>query len=376
MRFTSIALRIAIAALATTTSSLAQSMDVAQFTKALERDWALAQVFVVPENIHVQYHDLLYPSMTDEGLRAAQSAIEGKPDHPLRYQVEPELRRRSKGPDRVDFEIWFQRSGTWRYNLTDHAQNLYVDQAATPSEAWSLMPMTLAVVEIGPNAPPNRNYAGSESSLSQAISEFVWAKLGMGKAIGAVPQGATVTQSGWTATAVAPTGYSWRGTGRLSDDAGRLLLEKGEILQAPNFPDEVGKTVSFLEWKLVESIGHWMCHRIEDRTADGRLVKVRILDSAKALDTSRIAELTRVPPVDGADIIRGKTTFASLLDYRRDAEKMTTFTPQGAVETPIPPSELGHANSEQLRTTGWVVMGTILLALIGFRISRARASRT
>lgn len=364
---------VAVVALAQS-RSLSQTSDAA--LSSLKRDWTAAQAFSVPPHLHIRYHEILYPALDDNEFVKLQALVADKPDHPERRALDAETRRRKNGSERVAYEAWYSGPGEWRFNLTDHGQNIFVDQIVTPTIIWSLIPQTLTVIPPGPNAPPHKNYAVAETTIARTLKEFAWGKLGMGRSGLFTPQDASIVQDQWTGTASSADGTTWRGTGRVTLGDGRFIVEKDELLRVPKDPKEEGKTAAFLGWAISDVFGGWLCNRIEEYSADGRLVKVRSLDLMEALDLDSFQQLTQVPTPNGEDIVRGKMQFTSMLDYRSNAEKMVTFLPDGTVETPLPAAALGHAPSGIMRTVGWIVMGVVVITLFAIRLQHVRSSRT
>jgi hypothetical protein len=337
--------------------------------------WQDAADVKVPARAVLRYHELLYPTLSDGELRQLEERVAGKPDHPDRRTLDAEKRRRAKGPDRIDYQVWFQQSGAWRYNMTDHAEGFYVDQAVTPQIVWSLVPKTLTVIDPGTSPPPNKDYAVSEDDFTTMFRRLAWARMPGPPSVNMQLQDATIRNGRWTGVASAAGWSTRRWTGYYDDEAGRLILEETVLVESPKFPEARGKSERYSGWSFIELLGQWTARRIEERSADGRVQRVIEFDGAEPLDDDTFAELTAIPPSAGTDPIRGATTFTSIIDYRPRAEKITTFTPNGTVETPLPASSLGRSRSHSLRVAGWVLAGAILVALVAIRLWRVRSSR-
>jgi len=137
----------------------------------------------------------------------------------------------------------------------------------------------------------------------------------------------------------------------------------------PPSPEEQGKVWEFDGWHQRDPIGVWVAESYTEKQRDGRIVQRIALGSIQRISDERLAELTAPPPFDGADPVRGRVTFRSMMDYSGGVSPLVHLvTPSGLQQVALPSQASTKQPSEWLRPMGWVAAVSIAVALVWLRI--------
>jgi len=92
------------------------------------------------------------------------------------------------------------------------------------------------------------------------------------------------------------------------------------------------------------------------------------------IGTEEFEAVTRTPDFDGSDAVRGRVTFTQVTDFREGTPSYEIKTAEGAVQAlNVEDTPVGHGRSV-LRTTGWVVAGSLVVLLVLLRLRRGSSS--
>ena len=120
-------------------------------------------------------------------------------------------------------------------------------------------------------------------------------------------------------------------------------------------------------------LGRWTPGRLERWDASGKLARVvRLLDVTPP--TLSLNELTALPPFDGADPVRGRTTFVELLDHRNSS----IVDSAGAVERlPVPRLAKDTASATAwFKALGWFTLALLVIGLIWLKMRTNGTARS
>ena len=339
--------------------------------EAFESSWAHADSLEIPAGVVIRYRVLRHPTMSAEELAALEARVEGAPDHPDRAQVEEARRRLEQGPDETAYEVWYSRSGRWRYNTTWLYDGTYFDAALTERASWGMTQAQLSVMDPGRAPPPGRDYSSLEGEFGRHYRLLVCGGMQAGRPIGMRPARAGVRDGVWSGVASAGDRLEIELRGRYSAEAGRVLPDQYRYSASARSPEVVGKSWTMTGWRHDGVLDEWIASRVDVRDPSGVLIESVVYDGSEPLDEAEFGAVTATPTTDGVDPARGAAAFGSVLDFRPGRETRVRFTDEGPQARPLTASEIGLP-ARRLRVGGWVVAGVIGVGL-GVLVVRRRS---
>ncbi len=338
---------------------------------AFQETWTRAHTFAFPRAVVVRFEVTEHPRLSDAEIANIRRRIEGRPDHPDRKRLEVELRRRN-APDVSRWTLWYLDDHHWRCNLDEPYQALYVDTAENNDHRWTLSSTFAEVYDADLPPPPNRDVSLMKTDAIGEIRRFIYAGWGAYP----VNEAAILSASNDIIRLRLPNDTQWRHDVEHAPDQSRLLCSRSVLEEATAFP--TGSETTFLDWTFDEVLGHWRCARIEERNADGRLLRTRELVSVeRIIDPDSMRSLLRTPVVSGrpaeSDPIRGPLdSVTTLIDFRSGQEHIVNLTEAGTTQTPLPRGMLPPGRRFPWTIIGWSVAALLGAALVAIRVFTAR----
>lgn len=358
-----------VLALATLAATCVGQDDAAAF-RVFEATWNEAQGFELPPGYVYEWHLLQYPRLDDGALASLNAQAAGKPDHPAHRVILEEERRRTSGADRARRRLYFLDKRNWRYNETNDAESIYVDQVVTNDLIWVLTPGVLTVLSPSSPAPPSRDYAKSIASCASEIGRFRWQDLHRGRGVALRPLRASESR-GAVMGVTGATGFEFEYRGRF--DTGTFVPDSRRVIASAAVPSAVGETTLYSEFSPEPSFDAPVAHRVVDVDPAGRAKMAYVLREVRTLSSDEFRELSRMPGPSDSDPVRGPSQYTSVVDFRPGAENVTLSSEGSSAVFPLPASELGRPPSSSLRRIGWTGVAIIIAALTGIRVWRSRA---
>jgi hypothetical protein len=299
--------------------------------------------------------------MDDRAFESLARQVAGRPEHPGRRNFESERRRRQSGPDRVVHEAWLTRQGVVRANSSNTHDELFTDYAIDGKILWMLSPAQLTISGESVSAPDAPDIKAQIREAETTIAYF----LSDGKSIReALPVGS------WTET----------GRGMIAEGQGIALAWQRDasgqsvvsVTKAEMAPEEVGRFWTLSGHAHAEVIGMDVPRIFEEKLPSGRLERRVLIDEIRASSRDEIGRVTKRPPLDGRDEVRGQTTFVAIFDYRGGAADVTVQVEGGTQTTSL--SQLGGDRlARATRTFGWIAVIMLVVALVFVRIRQSRS---
>lgn len=335
-------------------------------TPISQADWDAARELEFPKGVLISYRQTLYATMTPAEIDELARAVEGHPDHPDRLRLSIE-QRRAKAPDVIDFQVWLDGRGRWRYNRTDHGQSFWVDITIDRNLGWSLTQDSLMVVDNS-RPPENRDLASTGGELATLLRTLMQGDMGAAEATLTVqsPPQSSATRA--------------RFDTRFSNDLVRRYdLERSspgnpwlpigwEVLECPSAPSSVGTSKVFTGWHLEPEINGWIAQRVDKRDPSHRTVEtIELLSVARPSESDFAAALALPTPVS-TDVARGPSTIRSVFDYRPDHGVILSIGQDGTTRRPVPGLAEAGRISSTWRLVGWILAAILAATLMTLRL--------
>lgn len=266
---------------------------------------------------------------------------------------------------RVD--VWYTDLENLRFSRTELWHDGYVDVCRTDAADWSLVPSQLTIAD-SQHPAPHRDFSSFSGEFKRMLRKLAWG--GFGSALSPVSASANADALVVRAENPAYSTMEWE-----CDTAGdRLLPTRSEVLEAPQFPDVVGNTTLYEDWRLDPVLEGWIAGKVVELAANGGKIREVTLRELRELEAGEFASVVAVPDVSGEDVLRGVPTFRTVLDLRPGIEKRTMIHGDGQIaEFAIPSDQLGRAPTRWMRRAGWGAAGLIIALLVGIRVYQRRS---
>lgn len=342
-----------------------------------DKEWAEAQKMPALEGFGIRWRQEDHAMLPPQELEALRQAVKGHPEHPRKNELIGYEQKLKSGPIAIPQELYVLGDGKWRYNST-FEDGSFFDAVVTPERSWTLFPQSLAIYDVKAEmvAGTKQSLRDQEQIFRGPVGEMLFGGFYQFAHTAAVPGLVVVEGDRWKVDAVQPprpdgrTWFALEYRGRWDAAAGRGFVERATITAHGYMPGAVGSYREFKEWFFDENIGRWIARRVEERTASGELALANVFEKSVAWPAGGFEALTAIPPARGSDPIRGESRFTSMTDFRERAIVADPGTP-GEIRTSLPAGEFG-AESDVLRTAGWLVLG-VLVVVFGFVYFRRRS---
>lgn len=307
-------------------------------------------------------------------IAALRKEIGSAAEHPMKAELKRLEDRQRKGPTRIEFGVFLDGTGGWRYNRT-FDDGVYLDAVLTKKTSWNLWPTSLKVFEPALSSPEHggqteQNQSSTERDVRGAIGTLVHGGLDFDGDTGFVIGSPTIRGQQWKAKATrAESGtpkIEYELSGRWDSSVNRGFIETKTLVLNQTKPAVSGFREEFSDWARDKATGVWTAGRVEERMPDGSWFIRRGFVGTRPWPAT-FATLTTPPTAGGEDHVRGKSTFSTLYDYRTNRAHI--FGADGSVSEATMNVPIGKPTREWLRIFGWTAFGT-LCVLLGLVVRR------
>lgn len=358
-----------VGALAALMLGLAQpSPSSTQLVQAwLDQVWELASASTDDRGLRVRWRERAVYVPSSERLAEIKARIIGHPQHPERAKLAEYESILAGRPPTAELTLWIV-GDEWRCNLDPiEPPRPYWDRTVRRQHSWSLSEDTLVRIDPRRDVPAGYEYSSETSGLR-------------GKALAFATGGLSALPiRGVSAPRIVPSGDVWHA--EAETEGGRVNVQghRGTAASPPGitqvrFTNQHGQVTVYTSdgWRESPVLQSGVAERVrvhndwEPGTTDLLLLE---------LDRCEVAELhrvTRMPPVEGDDAVRGRTTFRSVQDFSGSVPMQSRVSEeQGAGRSEEAQSvQQGYESYARLRVLGWVVAVSLLVLLIALRVQR------
>ncbi len=326
-----------------------------------------------------RYEAHWYPRGFDR-QRVAEE-IQGKPDHPERWNFRVYSHRQAGVPTVFRRRVWLLSPTEWRLSedliAEEYPEGTFMDAAAARRRAFFLDRSTLSLLNPAEPAPPGKDLEGVRGRARRVAAMHLFGGMSIATAHGAELVDVRVEGSTWRARTRLPgvgagEVRQWAMSGRWDAGGGRGFLERMDLSGVRDA--ELMRIIEPTDWRFDPALGRWVAMRVDERESDGRLFGRWVLIGAEPQTPQQVAAVLRVP-ADGTDAVRGSLRLSLVHDHTRGVSTMNTS--QGPMKVELPPeSQAPEARvTRPLRMLCWITAGCITIGLIALRVRRARVGR-
>lgn len=315
----------------------------------------------LPAPVHVRYTVEFHPVLSDAEFERMGARVAGRPEHPERRTYETQARRRNDGPGLVRHELWADRNGVVRFNTSNVADPMFADVAREGDVVWGLSQHQLTLLPVGGSPAADAPDIASRLREQESVLNFF---LSWGRALR-------------TATPLAVGAWTETGQGLAAEAEGlRMVLTEAPdgsvtvtLAECEPAPEMVGLRWVFEGRLPAEGAGFETPRVFSEYAPNGRLERRTVLESITIVSPQVLESVTKRPPLEGNDAVRGEVTFVAIYDYRKRDPEITTQSETGTVT--IPQSRTPDAMAyKDIRLIGWIAAGVIVAVLVFLRIRR------
>ncbi|RLE17087.1 MAG: hypothetical protein DRJ50_14490, partial [Actinobacteria bacterium] len=304
-----------------------------------------------------------------ESLEQMRAAVVGRPDHPLRRDIETFDRRLRNGPDVTECSVWLD-SDLWRWNRTFGFGNgpEFIDIAAGDGVTWSLSPDQLNIADRGA-APPGYAYDESITTIRRDLGQLLNGSIGIGVDSEAEITDFSVSKDRWRCRIERGPEWAVVLEGHWSAQSGRGFVD---ILryQQNRSSDYVGATIEFLSWRFESKENRWIAGEVVERDRTGRSTRVLVFRNVAGQDTIDVSTLVKPPVLGEPDPVRGFVRVSRVEDHRKKIGQEISIGSDGNI-TDRRPTVYGKS-SRVVRLVGWTVLVALICGFVGLRLYRGK----
>lgn len=341
--------------------------------------WLSKQVEEASGNFGGRAFKIQYRVESQEKLDAGELArlrekLKNLPEHPERARLRHLEELEKYGPEIRKQTVWF-RDGEMRVNREAGADpaSKYFDFVSLKDSGWKMTPDQMFLLGEAEKRPPGHTLVSAASSITFEICDFVclWAR---SLKVDDKMTVAMESDGRWVAsfereTPAGPRLFVLHGS--WSDESRTGQVTRGEVID-PRSKRVLSKS-SASEFRASDVFSREVAHLVTNEEG-GRGTNRLVLESVSPLGAEEFEAVTRTPAFDGADAVRGKVTFTQVTDFREGVPSYEIKTAEGAVQSlSVEDTLVGHGRSV-LRTTGWVVAGSLVVLLVLLRLRRGSSS--
>jgi len=319
------------------------------------------------------------PRPTPAEIESLRNEIGRVKSHPrvLELQV---LEKRLRDPTiATRFRLWrWGEEWRWSSEATNGSseQVEYFDRVWTRSDAWQLTPNQLVVGDAETVVASIYRIDTSASGIASDLTILFDGQLSAARAQGITLIPTMSSETSWTAHGQRrlPNGavvdVSARGTWDQSASTGALLRREWEV-KSPEGATELD-TLEFAEWRAWPGLDRPVASSVvvSINGSPQRRLEVRAIEP---YSKEQFRDLVRVPALDGDDIIRGPSTYRSVVELRRGKEVASQID-DGESRVIAQNELILGKRSSLINVLGWVLAVGLLIALVCFSFMR-RASK-
>lgn len=332
----------------------------------LASEWKAAQQLPDLGGKGFRYKTEMYAVLSAAELRALESQVQNKPEHPRRHELLAEKGRAARGPDVFRTCIFSDGAG-WRYSF-DSSSRSFIDAALTGSQAWQLTQDSLSLADplaARDHQNPQTWIAGHESVFVLELGSLLHGGFSMGRVSQVVPGPIHVRDNRWSFEAAAPQMdgdgrplFAVEFKGRWDDSAQRGFVESCIITRHTD-KKHLGSTTRYVDWKLAPELGLWVASRAEEVDPKGKVWRAIVFDGV--LETRKsFVELTQAPSPGWADPLRPLPNLTAVADYRTGT--LTRTREDGTEDSVALPGVERQASLGWIKAAGWILAVVCVVA--------------
>ena len=335
-----------------------------------EKEWKAASKWHVPSFTLFEFDRTDHRYATLAEVQSLAALIEGKPEHPSRFEYEQKMTALKNPESTARTRIWFGRDGFRRSSdgqLTGEVP-YYSDDVVRKKITWSLNNRILPDPSIPHlriintrEAPSGQDYDSKLASAESYAKKMVLGGLGDTMAFThRVVSSHIDAQGRWRATVETMDGKLIRDyTGTVDAENGTILVEDSVVRQAEDLEHLVGYRWVYSEWSYSEYFKRPIAHKVVGFRGGSRPFLTLNLDRFSRFDPSTFADLTRIPSDDVPDLVRGSPASYVRNDARLGIQQMTTVSADGSTETRnlMPPDV-------EKSSWRWRILGFLIVSIV------------
>jgi hypothetical protein len=311
---------------------------------------------------------------TEARVVELRQAVDGRPDHPLRKDLEILERRLKFGPDIT--EVAATRAGTleWRVSESKLHEPYRYDYGADGRNGWSISEDGQLIVADKDSG----DYAGKLSNF-ETFADGVINTLVFGRAWDRSGLPSTVEK-------VEIVGDTWTISLGLTNPEGvRLVREyfgtwdssakRGLILRQQSFMRSDGQnvlqsTTDISGWTNSPELGRPVAAKFIERAASNAIRMNVEFSSASRIDDTIFRRMVTIPAIDQADPLNPDLKIQEIADVRPTFNSVQRVLPDGTAEAVRVFDDSSARQDAALRVAGSVALGASVVVLLAIRISR------
>ncbi len=317
-------------------------------------------------NLYFRLTVTMPPQWSAAELAAVQKEVEGKPDHPKRFELQAEILRVKNNGERTIYTVWRNDANNWRVNSDSPEQPdiRFNDVYAGPDLAWQMNPRQLTVIDPREGWPHEYELNTYLNAPLKYFLDLSAGGLARPKVAEARLKDVSLQGTSWSCIVEQPN-YALRVAGTWNEQLQRGFVSDTTVVKSTRQPDSVGRKRTFGTWNESSIPGLWIASKVTESNSNGRVFSEAQVEEIRPQKGNELAGLKQLPDPAGSDPIRGQITFFNVRDYRPGVGKETYPRHVGAAPTVL---EINPKETDRLRTVGWVVLGLLVVGLIGYRV--------
>ncbi|MEO1460141.1 MAG: hypothetical protein AAFV49_21575, partial [Pseudomonadota bacterium] len=328
---------------------------------------------------NVEWTEEHHATRTPEELEQLRLQIDGRPEHPLRFEYEEARRRIEHGPDIVSVRAWLGDRGTSRISLTPEIGR-GIEYGITERHFWALEGDWLGIHDPDRGIPDGRDYRGQDLQIRSQFEEFrAGGPLRLLGSAGFRLESATGHEDRWEVVIESANGLA------SVILVGHRDARFGYLPSTLTFLSRLDSNQRFVvtsqtrrtDWTSLMVRGNELvfAKTIEKRDDDGRLSERRLFESLLPISAQELASYTAVPKPGSEDPVLGLIRLRLVDDYRvgTGLEPVSTTYDGDQPNREVDYAE--RANQQQrgpsVARAGWIIAGASVVLVLGIAI-RAR----
>ncbi|MBL8999565.1 MAG: hypothetical protein JNK25_00345 [Phycisphaerae bacterium] len=296
---------------------------------------------------HYEYETFI--DMSDARLAYLERETAGKPDHPLRHDLEVTRRARTHGGLWQSTTIYLYGPNSWRFCLDDRdGRGTFLDAVEHHRLSWQLNPRLLAITD-----PTNPRGSFRPASMKETWARelrFVFGA-GLGPCVLSEKHPNRVTRGTFEIHLDIGGGMIVRALGELQHDE-TVVVRETRVIECPMAPDFVGERRAFAGGTTFQSCGLFGYTRVERSRTPGQ-PDARLVNFAVAPISHPAEDVLALPTPGREDPIRGPVSQVRVIDERGDSIKTRSF--DDARTSRVLPQHPGESPRRDGGFPGWVV---------------------
>lgn len=317
--------------------------------------------------------DGVQPS-SDE-LEALRAQVAAHPDHPDRAKLARWERAAAGHPGFNDKRIWIQGKEFRRSDNPNGNETDFIDCAVGDSEAWSLTPYELVVMDSRKDYPAGYPLAEELRVILPEFMSVVTGGLSYNRDVLDQATSPTLELDRWSCSAqvqreTMTIEFKARGTWNASvgtgtvDEVVRIVrADDGAARHGTIYRPSASGGVQFLDKQCPSEVTE-----IDALTGKPRR-RVSLIASG-LLPIEEFKRFIKTPALDHPDEVRGALTFRAVSDYRPGKPFRTMISADGAGTVQIPLPGARRNTTRWLEYTGWATAVVLVTGIVMLRLKR------